>query len=129
MYRTLPKTRALSWVRPILLLTLLMFVLLPALAGAEQVTSPSGSSSTLVDINAAGAAELVSLPGIGPALARRIIAYRGEHGPFGRIEELLDVRGIGPKMLDKIRPKIRVGRKAASSTGKRKSGSRNKKAQ
>lgn len=111
-----------------MVLTLLMLALLPTAAGAERATPSPGSSSALVEINTAGAAELVSLPGIGPALAQRIIAYRGEHGAFGRIEELLDVRGIGPKLLDKIRSKIRVGGKAASSAGKGKPSGRGKKA-
>jgi competence protein ComEA len=57
-----------------------------------------------VDINRAGAAELQRLPGIGPKLAERIIAYRQEHGSFASVDELGDVAGIGAKKLDRLRP-------------------------
>lgn len=57
-----------------------------------------------IDVDRASAAELQRLPGIGPALAGRIVAERGVGGPFGGPEGLLRVRGIGPKTLEKIRP-------------------------
>jgi competence ComEA-like helix-hairpin-helix protein len=57
-----------------------------------------------VDINRAGAAELQRLPGIGPKLAERIIAYRNEHGFFASVDDLVDVAGIGAKKLDRLRP-------------------------
>jgi len=62
----------------------------------------------LVNINTAGQAELESIPGIGPALARAIIAYRTEHGPFRNVDELINVSGIGQKTLEKIRPYVTV---------------------
>ncbi len=52
-----------------------------------------------VDVNRADSALLVRLPGIGPAYARRILAYRTAHGPFARIGELAKVKGIGPATL------------------------------
>ncbi|MCK5585266.1 helix-hairpin-helix domain-containing protein [Candidatus Bipolaricaulota bacterium] len=52
-----------------------------------------------VDINSANVDELSTLPGIGPALAQRIIDYRAEHGPFGCIEDLEHVSGIGPQTV------------------------------
>ena len=52
-----------------------------------------------VDVNHATTDELIALPGIGPALAARIIAYREEHGPFGSLEELEHVQGIGPQTV------------------------------
>jgi competence ComEA-like helix-hairpin-helix protein len=55
-----------------------------------------------IDINRAGAEELTSLPGIGPALAQRIVAYREEHGPFPSIEALQQVSGIGPQTVQGI---------------------------
>lgn len=57
-----------------------------------------------VNINTAGLEELQRLPGIGPALAERILEYRQEHGRFGSVEELEEVKGIGPKKLEKMRP-------------------------
>lgn len=55
-----------------------------------------------VNINTATAAELERLPGIGPALSRRIFEDRARNGPYGRPEDLLRVRGIGRKTLEKL---------------------------
>jgi competence protein ComEA len=61
-----------------------------------------------VNINTANVDELTDLPGIGPAYARRIVDYREEHGPFRKIEDLLNVRGIGDRTFEKIRDRITV---------------------
>ncbi len=61
-----------------------------------------------VNINEATGPELVALPGIGPAMAARIIAYRREHGRFTSVEELDGVKGIGPATLQRLRPFVRV---------------------
>ena len=66
-----------------------------------------------VDINAATAEELETLPGIGPVLARRIVDYRAEHGAFASAEELLGVDGIGQAKLDGIRGSITLGQEEA----------------
>lgn len=63
-------------------------------------------AAPLVAINRADEAALCSLPGIGPATARRIIAYRTEHGPFSAADDLLQVSGIGPTKLAAIRPQL-----------------------
>ena len=63
-----------------------------------------------VDVNAATADELQKVPGIGEALARRIIEFREEHGPFQKIDDLLNVRGIGATSLEKLRPYLVVKR-------------------
>jgi competence protein ComEA len=52
--------------------------------------------------------ELDQLPGIGPVLARRIVEYRRLHGPFRRLEELRGVRGVGPRLLERLRPRVRL---------------------
>lgn len=57
-----------------------------------------------VDLDRANAEELARLPRIGPALAGRIVAYREEHGPFGSLEALDQVPGIGPTLLAALRP-------------------------
>lgn len=62
----------------------------------------------LVSINTAKQAELESLPGVGPALAKRIIDYRDMNGSFSSVEGLDNVSGIGPAMLEKIRDLIRL---------------------
>jgi competence protein ComEA len=65
-----------------------------------------GHGTALVDINRAGSDELQRLPGIGPALAEAIIDWRAENGPFGRIDDLLDVSGIGPAKLDALADQV-----------------------
>ena len=64
--------------------------------------------STLVDINTANQEELEALPGIGPVKAAAILEYRRDNGPFQSAEELLNVDGIGEKLLEKIRGYITV---------------------
>lgn len=61
-----------------------------------------------LDLNRATAAELERLPGIGPALAARIVDNRDSVGRFGAVDELLRVPGIGPAKLDRLRPQVRV---------------------
>ena len=63
-----------------------------------------------IDLNRATARELVQLPGVGEVIAKRIIDFREEHGPFKRVEDLTKVKGIGEKSLEKIRPYIRIGK-------------------
>ena len=62
-----------------------------------------------VDINAAGVEELATLPGIGEKLARRIVDYRAEHGPFSAVDELVNVSGIGEGKLEARRGHVRAG--------------------
>ena len=59
-----------------------------------------------IDINQADAAMLATLPGIGPKTAEKIDAYRQENGPFKSVDELLNVKGIGPAKLEKIKPLV-----------------------
>ena len=61
-----------------------------------------------VNLNAAGASELETLPGIGEVLAGRIIEYRERHGPFAAVEELLNVTGIGEGRLEGVRAYVRL---------------------
>ena len=65
-------------------------------------------SGTLVDLNAASSEELQTLPGIGPGRAEAIIDHRESHGPFTRIEDILEVSGIGEKTFESIQHLIRV---------------------
>jgi competence protein ComEA len=76
----------------------------------SQEAPPSGWSpapGARVNLNTADAAQLQTLPGVGPAMARRIIEYRGTH-PFTKVEDLLQVKGIGPAKLQKIAGKAEV---------------------
>lgn len=69
-------------------------------------TSPARTPSPQIFLNAAGERELESLPGIGPVLARRIVAQRMRDGPYRRLEDLLRVEGIGPRLLERLRPLV-----------------------
>lgn len=76
--------------------------------GPDQTGEPAaGASDGLVDINRADATTLESLPGVGPVLAGRIVAYREQHGRFETIEDLLNVSGVGEKKLESLRPFLR----------------------
>lgn len=77
-----------------------------------QVGGPPASASTgagaVVDLNSAQVADLDRLPGIGPVLAQRIVDWRTEHGRFSTVDELAEVRGIGPSLLADLRAVVRV---------------------
>lgn len=59
-----------------------------------------------IDVNRASFSELLTLPGIGPALAERILQYRWVHGPFRSVDDLLNVPGIGPRLLERLRDRV-----------------------
>jgi competence protein ComEA len=82
----------------------------PYAAGARapgSAPSPSGPGA-MININTADEAELDKLPGVGPATAKAIIEYRSRVGQFKSVDELLNVKGIGPKKLEQIRPYVVV---------------------
>jgi competence protein ComEA len=68
----------------------------------DAVAAPAAGTALAgpVNINTAGEAELIALPGIGPALAKRIIAYREANGPFASVEDLVHIQGIGPRNIN-----------------------------
>ncbi len=74
----------------------------PADAGAD-------ADGALIDINAASAQELETLPGIGPVLAGRIVEHREQNGPFQRTDQLTAVRGIGAATYERLRPLVAAG--------------------
>ena len=80
--------------------------------GAGGVAGAGGAANSavpqLININLASVVELEQLPGVGPATAKAIVAYREKNGAFLKVEDLLKVRGIGPAKLSEILPRARV---------------------
>ena len=85
------------------------------LTGGDQVYVPGPDqelSAPVEDgriaVNRATASDLEKLPGVGPVLAERIVAYRDANGPFQQVEDLLDVPGIGESKLASMRDVVRI---------------------
>jgi competence protein ComEA len=72
------------------------------------VPEPSVPAPHSVNINTASAEELQRLPGIGPGLAEKIIAYREKHGAFGKPEDIMEVSGIGTGIFEAVEDYITV---------------------
>jgi competence protein ComEA len=81
-------------------------------AAAPCVVAAPGAAGQQepLDINGASLEQLKTLPGVGDVIARRIVDFRQEHGPFRRVEDLMRVKGIGEKSLERLRPYIKVGK-------------------
>jgi competence protein ComEA len=92
-----------------------LFAAAPCAAVTQATTRTAAKASTpagIVNINTASASDLEALPGIGAKTAARIIEYRQKNGPFKKIEELMNVRGVGEKNFLKLKPQITVTAKA-----------------
>ena len=101
-----------------------MFLSLIAIAALAAGLSPAGASatqgaakaegkpSTVINVNTATVAELEALPGIGASTAARIVEYRQKNGPFKKIEDLMNVRGVGEKSFLKLRSLLTVSPKS-----------------
>ena len=100
----------------IVLCTLVAFATLTALTGSvsaqekskQRTTKASAASVAPVNLNTATQAQLETLPGIGASAAKRIIEYRQKNGGFKKVEELMNVKGIGEKSFLKLKSHITV---------------------
>jgi len=93
----------------IILLATLGLGIAPATFAAETSTPTAITANTVqMDLNRVSADDLAHLPGLGQVKSEAIIAYRQQHGPFSSVEQLLEVKGIGPAILNKIRPSLTV---------------------
>jgi competence protein ComEA len=93
--------------KPLLVSALALLLLVAASHGVEAADK---SASGLLDINVATMAEFEELPGIGPALARKIVEFRKQNGSFRTVDDLLKIRGIGEKSLARFRDRIVAGK-------------------
>ncbi|MDU5948716.1 MAG: helix-hairpin-helix domain-containing protein, partial [Paenibacillus macerans] len=75
---------------------------------ASSAAPPQQADTSLISINQAGLTELQDIPGIGEKKAQAIIDYRTAHGPFVSLSDLTKVKGVGNKMLEKMKPYIRL---------------------
>ena len=76
---------------------------------ADPDAASQSSQDGKIDVNHASSAELDALPGIGASKAEAIVADRERNGPFRSADDLLRVKGIGPKLLDKMKSLIVLG--------------------
>ena len=76
--------------------------------GRRPLHPAKPASTAIVNLNTASATDLEGLPGIGAKTAARIVEYRQKNGPFKKIEELMNVRGVGEKNFLKLKPQITV---------------------
>ena len=86
-----------------------------AVAQDQPAAAREAKAPAVVNINIATTAQIATLPGIGSATAQRIVEYREKNGAFKKIEELMNVRGIGEKSFLKIRPFVTVGDNKAAA--------------
>ena len=105
------------WLPTLVLIALV--VCSPVVSGmqAKASSKPAAAQSSQVNLNTASAAQLEELPGIGASTAKRIVEHRQKNGGFKKIEELMNVKGIGEKSFLKLKPLVVVGAKTDKTTG------------
>ncbi len=116
-FRSLADLDAVAGVGPAMLASLAPLVTLPPAPPRDHVPSQRSPPATggrsigsgLVDVNSATAQELEALPGIGPAIARRIVDWRQQNGRFRTAAELEKVPGIGPRLRERLEPLVKLG--------------------
>ena len=91
----------------------LVLGLVTAATSAQEAARPTAKAAAsapagMVNLNTATVAQLETLPGIGKATAERILEYRQKNGGFKKVEDLMNVRGIGEKSFLKMKPLITV---------------------
>jgi competence protein ComEA len=92
-----------------------LLVALACIAGPAAAQQPPRAAKTaapvpseIVNLNSATAAQIASLPGIGQKTAELVVQYRQKNGPFKKIEEIMNVRGIGEKSFLRVKDRLTV---------------------
>ncbi len=83
-------------------------ILTASLILAAGAVAGAAAQPDRVNINTADSGQMAALPGIGESKGRAIVEYRSEHGPFPTVDSLVNVRGIGMKLVEKIRPFVTI---------------------
>ena len=100
------------------MMTRIMMAAIAAIALSAPVLSaqsktpapkPTATATAPVNLNTATAEQLATIPGVGPKMAERIIDYRQKNGGFKKVEDLMNVSGVGEKSFLKMKPLITVG--------------------
>jgi competence protein ComEA len=85
----------------------------PALSAQSKAPAPkptaTATTAAPVNLNTATAEQLATIPGVGPKMAERILDYRTKNGGFKKVEDLMNVSGVGEKSFLKMKPLITVG--------------------
>ena len=111
----------------VIVITLLPLLLVAARAGAAEQSKPAGARSNAsaagptapVNLNTATLTQLQTLPGIGARTAEAIVEHRQKSGGFKKIEELMNVKGIGEKSFLKLKPMVVVSSEKPDKPGER----------
>ena len=96
-------------------LTAVMFA--GSMASAQQAEKSAAGTAATINLNSATVEQLEALPGIGPKTAQLIVEYRQKSGGFKKVEELMNVKGIGEKSFLKLKPMLVVTAKPEKSGG------------
>jgi competence protein ComEA len=103
--------------RSVCLVAIVCLWMCAPLAGQQKPARSKPQVATAaapVNLNTASVSEIATLPGVGPKAAQRIVEYRQKNGGFKKIEELMNVKGIGEKSFLKLKPLITVAEKAGA---------------
>ena len=100
--------------RPLSAGTLLSILVFGLLFSQSSLATKKKPPERPVNVNTANSEQLQQVPGIGPATASKILQMRKTYGPFKSVDDLLAIRGLGAKRLEKMRKYLTVGKPAAS---------------
>jgi competence protein ComEA len=90
------------------LLVIVSLAALPARAAKSAPATGSADASGVINVNSASAEQIAFLPRVGIKLAERVVEYRKSNGPFKKIEDLMEVKGVGEKLFVALKPHLTV---------------------